>query len=151
MISPTPDLPTLSVADVEAWVHATCPGTQTGPYAEMADRFFFPGDQHLFPYATIVTQDYPGDGRSRLGRPGVFRLNIGVRPATFRHLFPDGDDPDADRSIPDVLFPHPVYGAQFWLSVVTPSRATLDDLVPLLREARDQQATRDARGTGRTG
>ncbi|HEV2529221.1 MAG TPA: DUF6194 family protein [Thermomicrobiales bacterium] len=149
MTGSTPEFRTaVSMDDVERWVLATCPGTQTGPY-EMADRFFFPGDQHMFPYATIVTQDYPGDERSRLNRPGVFRLNIGVRPATFRQLFPDGDDPGADRSVPDVLFPHPVYGAQFWLSVINPSRATLDELTPLLREARDQQATRDARGSGR--
>ena len=141
--------PAPSVADVEEWVHATCPGTQTSPQ-ELADRFFFPGDQRMFPFATIVTANYPGDERSRLDRPGAFRLNIGVRPATFRARFPKGDDPAADRSVPDILFPHPVYAAQFWVSVVTPSRATLEDLTPLLREARDQQAARDARGTGRT-
>src|SRR5690242_14195022 len=30
-----------------------------------------------FPFATVVTKDYPGfDTESRLGRPGVFRLNL---------------------------------------------------------------------------
>src|SRR5919201_6762926 len=47
------------------------------------------------PFATIVTKDYGEfDNASNLNRPGVFRLNIGVRRETFRTLFPSDGGPD---------------------------------------------------------
>src|SRR3954466_5915285 len=64
------------------------------PEASWGDTFFFynsPGeeaDEQKFPFATIVTRDYPDfDFASNLNRPGVFRLNIGISRETYRFLF----------------------------------------------------------------
>lgn len=67
------------------------------------------------PFATLVTKDYPGfDEASRLG-PGRFRLNLdlGVKPDGQAHDFTAENRP----------FPHPVYGAQGWVSIINPTRA----------------------------
>jgi hypothetical protein len=60
------------------------------PEIAWGDTFFiYDPDRNLddtrrFPFATIVTKDYGDfDNASRLDRPGVFRLNIGVSKETF--------------------------------------------------------------------
>lgn len=110
------------------------------------DFFFFAGEERKFPFATIVTRDTEFDSQSRLNRPGVFRLNLGVRKESFRELFPESDtQPLFDFAALDTLVPNPVYGRMFWLSVLNPSQATLQRLHPLLQEAHDLQAQRTAR------
>src|SRR5262249_24067100 len=70
--------------------------TDTLPRVEVVvgsgDSFFFyepdqtvPPD-HRFPFATLVTGDRY-DHFSKLNRPGVFRLNIGVGKQTYASLF----------------------------------------------------------------
>jgi hypothetical protein len=87
-----------------------------------------------FPFATIVTQDYGDfDNASDLNRPGVFRLNIGVKKETFDSLFADGAEHDFTAL--DRLMPHPVYGRNHWVCVLNPSSATFESLQPLLVEA----------------
>jgi hypothetical protein len=78
-----------------------------------------PERQH--PWATVVTSDNPFDATSLLDRPDVFRLNLGLPKARFRELV----DPDADHdpTALDVLFPHPVYGGQYWLCVINPRQS----------------------------
>jgi uncharacterized protein DUF6194 len=108
------------------------------------DAFFFSLTEKHWPnFATIVTTD-EHDTASNLSRPGVFRLNIGVSRATFDRLTRDGTEPDFTAS--DRLLPHPVYAAQHWISIVNPTRATLEAVVlPLLDEAHGRLAAQLAR------
>jgi hypothetical protein len=96
------------------------------PEVAWGDTFFFheSQDDQKFPFATIVIDDYPGfDTASRLSRPGVFRLNIGVGRTIFEEVI--GYPPAAhaehhdgiDYSATDRLFPHPVYATQGWVSL----------------------------------
>jgi hypothetical protein len=117
------------------------------------DWFFFcdPGrnlePDRRFPFATIVTADRY-DTASDLNRPGVFRLNVGVSPATFRRLFGAATDgqaaPDVDFTALDRILPHPVYGKMFWICVLDPSAATFARLRPLLAEAYARAVDRPA-------
>jgi hypothetical protein len=123
------------------------------------DTFFYAKAQcnvdpaHRLPFATIVTKDYGDfDNASRLDRPGVFRLNIGVSRDTFRALFgptPREDSalsPDVDFAALDRLMPHPVYARQSWVCVLNPSAATFDAVKPLLADAHAVVVARHARG-----
>lgn len=128
--------------------------TTTFPEIEVAtvagDSFFtIPGQK--MPFATLVTRD-EYDTVSDLGRPGVFRLNIGVSKATFQEQFAaDVDLEDGyDFTALDRLLPHPVYGRQYWVCILNPSAATVETTVrPLLAEAHARSAGREARRAGR--
>ena len=131
-----------------------------GPGA--GDTFFFfdpRGDldpTRRMPFATIVVKDYRGfDESSRLDRPGVFRLHVGVGRETFRALF---DDPSGkggagadehDFAALDRLMPHPAYGAQWWVCVLNPSPTTFAAVKPLLEVAYARATARYA--ASRTG
>jgi len=110
------------------------------PEIAWGDSFFiYDPDRNLeetrrFPFATIVTKDYGDfDNASRLDRPGVFRLNIGVSRETFTKLF--GADGEYDFTHLDELMPHPVYGRNHFVCVLNPSDSTFHAIAPLLREA----------------
>ena len=68
---------------------------------------------------------------SELGRPGVFRLSVGVGRERFEDLV--GFAPAAyaahrgafDHTASDVLTPHPVYAAQGWVAILDPGDRTL--------------------------
>jgi hypothetical protein len=99
-------------------------------------------DNKQLPFATIVTKDYGDfDNLSKLGRDGVYRLNIGVSRKTFRTLFPT--DTEHDFAAFDTLLPHPVYAPQSWVSVVNPSEKTFESAKPLLAEAYQRALGRD--------
>lgn len=127
--------------------------------AASGDAFFFydSGDgtqpDRRFPFATLVTGDRY-DQASNLDRPGVFRLNIGVSPKTFRSLFgspPAGTDgaegaaAGFDFTTLDRIMPHPVYGQMFWVCVLNPGEAGFQNVRPLLAEAYERAAHRDAK------
>jgi hypothetical protein len=127
-----------------------------GPGA--GDTFFFYDPQHnldpkrRFPFATIVTKDCGDfDSVSKLNRPGVFRLNIGVGRDAFRALLghlPSEDSSkstDYDFAALDRLMPHPAYARQSWVCVLNPSTETFEAVKPLLAEAYSRVATRHAR------
>lgn len=103
------------------------------------------------PFATIVTKDYGDfDSASQLDRPGVYRLNIGLSPETFRRLFgPPATAAQAqhlnDFAALDRLLPHPFYAPQGWVCVLNPSPATFETLKPLLAEAYSRAAQRLSR------
>ncbi len=110
---------------------------------ETADgsSFFFTGEDRKLPFATLVTKDNY-DKVSNLGRPGIFRLNIGIGKKTFLALFgpPPSQigaaEPVYDFTALNQVMPHPVYGAMFWVCVLNPSDATFTGFVkPLLAEA----------------
>ena len=117
------------------------------------DWFFFhdPGrnlpPDRRFPFATLVTGDHY-DAFSNLDRPGVFRLNVGVSPATFRASI-ETASADAETAAfgydfiaLDRIMPHPVYGTMFWLCVLNPSAATFARMRPLIAEAYERAANR---------
>lgn len=127
-----------------------------GPGA--GDTFFYYDPQHdldpahRLPFATIVTKDYGEyDNSSRLDRPGVYRLNIGVSRETFRSLFSyaPGEAQSVsgafDFAALDRLAPHPVYEPQMWVCILNPSLATFESIKPLLTEAYSIVAARYAR------
>ncbi len=116
-----------------------------GGHFQVADdnTFFFHGANDKFPFATIVTKDHESDNASKLDRPGVFRLNVGVGKETFRALFGEGEQAGTDYAALDRLMPHPVYGKMHWVSVINPGDKTFETVKPLIVEARSLAATRD--------
>lgn len=99
-------------------------------------------DEHYF--ATIKSADDDYDNVSNLNRPGYYRLNIGLGKDTYFSLFEsrparpgvEGSfDENYDFAATDTLMPHPIYGRQYWVSIVNPSAATFERLRPLLEEA----------------
>jgi hypothetical protein len=116
------------------------------PEIAWGDTFFFydPDDLEAtrrFPFATIVTKDYGDfDNASNLDRPGVFRLNMSLGRTTFDSLFGAGGE--YDFAAVDRLIPHPVYGAQHWISVLNPSDTTFETVKPLLAEAHERAMNR---------
>jgi len=116
-----------------------------GGHFEVADdnTFFFHGPDNRFPFATIVTKDSAFDNASKLDRPGVFRLNVGVGKETFRTLFGEQETADVDFTALDTLMPHPVYAKMYWVSVINPGDETFETVKPLIAEARGLAAARD--------
>ena len=128
------------------------------PEVAWGDSFFFydPDDAgptaRRFPFATIVTKDYPGfDTASRLDRPGLFRLNLPVGRERFTALFgfaPADVEDHRDEfafDAPDRLVPHPVYGRQGWVSVVVPGPSTDTQVRELVAHAYEQARGRHER------
>lgn len=114
------------------------------------NSFFFHDATHKLPFATLVTKDNEFDNASKLDRAGVFRLDIGVGQETFRSLFGEPEQEDADFAAIDRLMPHPVPGKVHWVSVINPSRKTFETVKPLLAEARRLRSARahDEAGPG---
>ncbi len=93
---------------------------------------------------TVKEKDGENDNASRVDRPGVYRVNLGLRKETFQHLF--GAIParpaaggvvamDYDFAALDTLMPHPVYAWMSWVCVLNPSAQTFETLKPLIRES----------------
>ena len=122
---------------------------ETWPHAVVATidsaAFFSLDEKHWPNFATVVWTDEHDDGEpSKLSRPGVYRLNIGVGKETFKRLV--GSTTAADYAAFDRILPHPVYAKQRWISILNPSDATVRDTVmPLLTEAHDRLAARPTR------
>lgn len=109
-------------------------------------------------FATLKSRDGANDRASRLDRPGVFRLNVGIGRATYRSLFgalparPAAGgvvDTGHDFSALDVLMPHPVYGWMAWVGVLNPGAETFARIEPLLVEAHALAAERFGRRVAR--
>lgn len=116
-----------------------------GGHFQVADdnTFFFHNADNKFPFATIVTKDSEFDSASKLDRPGVFRLNIGVGKEIFRALFGEADTAGVDYAALDKLMPHPVYAKMYWVSVINPSAKTFATVKPLIAEALALARSRD--------
>ena len=52
--------------------------------------FFSYGSERKLPFASIASADNEHDRVSKLDRPGIFRLKIGVGKPTFESLFGQG-------------------------------------------------------------
>ena len=135
----------MSGPDPEAivrYITGTWPETDV---VEAMNAWFFSLDpeKHWPNYATLVTTD-EHDEASNLSRPGVFRLNMGVDRETFEGVA--AANPEPDFAALDTVLPHPVYAAQRWICVVSPSEATFRDVVvPLLTVAHDRLAAQRSR------
>ena len=99
--------------------------------------FFFTDPKKKFPFATLSTSD-EDDQASDLGRPGVFRLNVGVSKQTFLNLFgtlpASGGEGGYEYTALDRIMPHPVYGKTYWVCVLNPSAETFETVRGLLAE-----------------
>jgi hypothetical protein len=109
--------------------------------------FFFVGAERMLPMITLALND-TWDAASNLELSGAYRLNIGVTKKTFSDLF--REETGFDFTAYDVLMPHPIYGAQYWVCILNPSAATFEHTVkPLIEEcyqrAVEVAARRDAR------
>src|SRR5690242_1040577 len=119
-----PDAITRHVTTTFAGVDPSVASEEAGsPEVAWGDTFFIYDPQRTlegarrFPFATIVTKDYGDfDNASKLDRPGVYRLNIGLSKKTFASLFESGDSHDFTAL--DRLMPHPVYGTYHWVCVL---------------------------------
>jgi predicted DNA-binding protein (MmcQ/YjbR family) len=109
------------------------------------DVFYFHGADRMIPFATIVTRDNDFDHVSRLDRPGVYRLNVGVSPATQQAAVDPAPEGGHDHSALDRLMPHWYYGRAGWVSVLNPSPTTFEALKPLLAEAYQAATKRQAK------
>ena len=128
-------------ATITRYITETYPDTVV---TEAMGGTFFSCNQESWPnFATIATTD-AFDDASDLDRDGVFRLNVGVTGRTFdRYVDPTVQ---SDHTTLDRILPHPVYGAQHWLSILNPSAASFETIVkPLLDEAHDIVSSREAR------
>jgi hypothetical protein len=134
-----------SLEEITGWVKATYPETVTA--STMGATFFSLDESHWPNFATIVTTDQHDIGQpSKLSRPGVFRLNIATRKATFQRLV--GGITDPDYSALDRLMPHPVYAKELWVCVLNPSRQTFEEHVkPLIAESYERLARARRRRT----
>ena len=105
-------------------------------------------EKHWPNYATIVTTDEHdmGSPSNLTARSGVFRLNLGVDKATFQRYADTDAEPEPDYAAIDQVLPHPVYGAQRWISILNPSWSTWrETVVPLIAVAHDRLAAQRAR------
>lgn len=110
----------------------------------MGYTFFFVGPDRMMPFATLARQDSEYDRASNLERPGVYRLNIGVKRETYLALFgphpaaaadpKDAVDTGHDFTALDTLMPHPTYAPQSWVCVLNPSDETFVKVQALLTE-----------------
>jgi hypothetical protein len=113
--------------------------------------FFFYRDDRMHAFATIASNGNQHEQISRLDRPGVYRLNIGVSRETFRSLFGTGkiDKSAYDFTALDVILPHPDYSSQNFLCVLSPGEETFEKLRPMLTDAYEVALTRYNKRKGR--
>jgi hypothetical protein len=141
-------------ADIVRWISETFDGLDLTVSGDDVYWFYDPDGStdptRRMPFATLMTTDTQ-DAASHLSRPGVFRLNLGVKPETYEALF--GPRPKADWDKPfldtghdyaqlDTLMPQPVYCAMGWICVLNPSAETFERVKPLVKEAHALAASR---------
>ncbi len=120
---------------VANYISQTFPGVETS--TNFGYTFFFYRSDHILPFATLASSDNEYEHISKLDRPGVFRLNIGVSKQTFQSLFGAAkvDVSKYDFTSLDVIMPHPDYAPQHFICVLSPSEATFEKIRALLAEA----------------
>jgi len=105
----------------------------------MGYKFYFYGDDHRLPFATIACNGNEYEQASKLERPGTYRLNIGVSKWTFRDLFGAGEVSLEDYDFAELnrLMPHPDYWKQFFVCILSPEGENQTTVESLLAEAHD--------------
>ena len=93
---------------------------------------------------TVKEKDGANDRASQLNRPGIYRVNLGLRKETYTRLFgplpsrpPKGGvvSAGADFTALDYLMPHPVYAWMGWIAALNPSPETFEAMKPLIQES----------------
>ncbi|GEM46503.1 DUF6194 family protein [Deinococcus cellulosilyticus] len=111
------------------------------------------------PFATLMTND-DNDQASQLCRPGIYRLNIGLKPETYQRRFgkqppmPEGNgiiQTGHDFTALDQIMPHPVYAAMSWVCVLNPGPETSEQVMVLLQEAHQTAVRRHEARTRKGG
>jgi hypothetical protein len=114
----------IALDDIRDWIQSELEDVEVDD--STADLYFLRGSETKFPFATIVTHDDVHDYSSRLNREGIYRLNFPTDKETFQSLFPeirgkaDLQNTSFNYQASDVFFPHPIYGAMRWVSVINP-------------------------------
>jgi hypothetical protein len=100
-------------------------------------KFFFFGDDHRLPFATIALSDNEYESISKLDREGVFRLNIGVAKQTFQSLFGAEEVSLETYDFTELnrWMPHPDYARQFFICILNPTGPNLATMREFLTEA----------------
>jgi hypothetical protein len=135
----------MNVSSVGDYITKTFSGIETT--TAFGYTFFFYRSERKLPFATLISSDQDYDRISKLDRPGVFRLNIGISKQTFQSLFgaTKVDINSYDFTALDVIMPHPDYAQQHFICVLSPSEATFERIRPLLAEAYDVAVRRYTR------
>jgi hypothetical protein len=127
----------MTADDWDAFIR-TLPSVTTG--TNFGYRFFFIGDDQRMPFATIADSDNEYEKISALDRPGVFRLNIGVRRETFTALFPREET--CDYTALNVFMPHPDYAKQSFICILNPDGDNVEKTRAFIKEAHAQRMAR---------
>ena len=118
-------------------VKAEVASEENGAPEEAWGDIFFSLGGPKFPFITLVKRDQPGDESSNLNREGVFRLNMKIGRAALAQLFQEGAE--HDPAALDRLFPHPVYAAYGFVSVINPE-VTADQVRELILTAHARES-----------
>jgi len=108
--------------------------------------FYNPG--HKLPngvyFCTIKDHDGANDKASKLDRPGVYRIAIGLGNPTYVRLFgPKPKRPEkggivnlpCDFTETGRLMPHPVYAWMGWAQILSPDKDLFEEVFPFISEA----------------
>jgi hypothetical protein len=93
---------------------------------------------------TFKEKDGANDQASKLNRPGLYRLNLGLSKTQYAEQF--GAQPSRpaagktvetghDFTVVDQITPHPIYGWMSWCAVINPSLATIEIMWPWIVDA----------------
>jgi hypothetical protein len=108
--------------------------------------FYNPGN--LLPngvyFCTIKEKNGDNDTSSSLDRDSVFRVSIGIGQSNYEDHF--GVKPKRpakgcivntghDFTQLDTLMPHPIYAWMSWVQILSPSKVSFDNILPLIKDA----------------
>ena len=122
---------------ITSYITSTFENVETA--VNLGYTFFFYRDDHMHAFATIASNGNEYEQISKLDRPGVYRLNIGLSRETFQAMFGKGkiDTSSYDYTALDTIMPHPEYSSQHFICVLSPGEATFERIRPMLTEAYD--------------
>lgn len=130
----------MNQAEVETFIESLENVQQTENYGYI---FYFVGDDHMLPFATIANTDNDYDNVSNLNREGVFRINIGVSRETFDKLLPQyRAGSNYDYTTLNTILPHPDYAKQNFICILNPSGENVERTKALIQEAHSIAAVR---------
>ncbi len=118
------------------------------PKSSWVETSLFYNPENVLPngvyFCTIKENDGENDKSSDLSRDGVYRVSIGVPKEIYIAQF--GEKPKRpekggivttghDFTQTNVLMPHPIYAWMSWLSILSPTKETFEEIFPLIEKA----------------
>ena len=142
----------MTIEQLTKYILETFPGsdfvTFQGDVFYYADKSLV-GSKTIQPFATIVTKDSDYDKASNLDRDeDTYRFNLGLNKSDFDSLIavqPPSKEfgaylqTDIDFTVEDQIIPHPIYGTANWISVINPSKLTIDKLKQYMKKGFNNQ------------